>query len=320
MKGRIEHDNQTHKRTIALLSNQPEIISRYYYARPITNTESSKYGLITAIIRYSEYLKEHGRSIEDFEFLQNQKSADFNMYVDYVSYKKDGTPNEDGNKVKNMKAVKSFYEFLAEEELISKNPFLKYKMPKDKKERPIITLNEDEIEKVKNSIQYNSRTPERDLAIFVLGIRTGLRISSIREINIEDINWEDMSITVTEKCNVTRNVYFGQSTKFALQDWIDYRNAVFKKVKTSALFLSNRGERISYNTINYMLKQNTYMLDKKITPHKLRGTFATNLYDETEDIYITADALGHKNLANTRRYARIDEKKRRKAAEIMDNL
>ena len=320
MKGRIEEDKKVEQSVLKRLEDQPEIIVNYYYWLPPSNTIKSKRVYINSIIKYSLYLQGRGKNITDTEFLSKIDRTEINRYCDSLKYKKNGEPNSISNCLLNLNVLKNFFDFLIDQHIMTTNPMYKYPMPKDNEEHEIVSMTEDEIEQVRMSIEDNSKMPERDLAIFTIGIRTGLRVSSIREINIQDIDWENMSIAVTEKGNKIRRVYFSDSTKWILEDWINYRNAVFKDVKSDALFLSRNHNRISYRAINNMLSTHTSMLDKHITPHKMRSTCATNLYDKTEDIYITAAVLGHSNLKNTQRYAKIVEKNRRKAAEILDEL
>lgn len=323
MNGREEHDILIEEEIQERIKYQPAIIKKYYYWLPQRKSMTTKKNYVNSIIRYSEYLEDIGANISDYRFLRNQKKSDINMYADTISYKVDKNGNKKklgvGNIRLNLYALKNFYEFLYDEEIITSNPFDRYEMPKDNKENPIVALDKKEITKVKKNIVSDSRYPERDIAIFDLGIRTGLRVTAIRYINIEDVNFEERMIKVVEKGNVERFVYFGEDTESVLRKYLVWRNRRIKAGE-NAFFISNRGERISYHAISSLLKESTKNIGKKITPHKMRSTCATNIYKKTGDIYLTADVLGHKNLSNTRKYAKIDEENKRKAASILDNI
>lgn len=326
MTGREEQNQHYEKIVLDKLTHCPKIISKFYYWLPPTRTPQTKLNNINAIIRYSEYLEDElDQSISNIKFLSQQKKSDINRYAEYVSYKTmpDRTIKKlgAGNVCANLYCVKNFYEFLYDEELIQSNPFDRYEMPKNNKENPITALDNKEIKKIRQTIARESRYPIRDDAIFTLGIRTGLRVSAICAINKSDIDYEEQTIRVVEKGNVERYVYFGEDTAQVLQRYEVWRDK-HNENKLDAFFISQRGSRIERSTINLNLKRFTELagIDKHITPHKMRSTCATNVYKKTGDIYLTADVLGHKNLSNTRRYAKIDEDNKRKAASILDNI
>jgi site-specific recombinase XerD len=134
---------------------------------------------------------------------------------------------------------------------------------------------------------------------------------------MEDIDFDDRSIVVTEKGNKTRVVFFGENVKRELLYWIRHRREIMG-TNDGPLFVSNRKKRISVCAVQDILKKYTAGFDKHITPHKMRSTCATNLYEETHDIYLVQNVLGHSNIANTRRYADMSEEYRRDAASIID--
>ena len=133
-------------------------------------------------------------------------------------------------------------------------------------------------------------------------------------------NLERKTIKIVEKGNKIRTVMFSDGLKEILQDWINDRHQIVGLDKIEALFISNRKQRMSTDCVRQMLKKYTYNIDKHITPHKLRSTCATNVYNATGDIYLTANVLGHSNIANTRRYADISEERKQKAATAMDKI
>lgn len=320
MTGRDELDKKIAENIEHKLSSAAPIIKRYYHWLSNEKTMTTKRNYVNAIIRYSNYLNEHGNSIMDFLFLRKQKKTDLNMYDDYLSTnKRNGEKNGKGNNALNMYALKSFFDFLVDEEIIDISPFNRFEMPKIKEETPIVSLTKSEITKVKcNIILKSGNNKQRNLTIFTLGICTGLRIRSIIEINIEDIDLEENAITVVVKGNEKRQVFFGDEMKKLLEEYLEER--LKTKTNTTALFLNKKCERITYKEIYKMLEENTVGINKHITPHKMRSTCGTNLYQKTHDIYLTADVLGHKNIRNTKRYADVGKENKRKAADILDKL
>ena len=319
MNGRQENTLKTENGIIIKLKKYPNIITKYYYSLT-EKTAQTKKVYINHIIEYFIYLKSRGEDINNAYIFRKIKKSDIDEYIAYSRYsKRNGEIKENGVSIIRSKiyALKSFFSYLVDNEYIDSNPCDKVKLPNINTDIKIIYLTEEEIATIKERIINNDKYWQRDLAIFIIGIRTGLRITSIREINIEDIDFEEKCIMVTEKGNKQRTVYFGDDTKRILNDWLAVRG---KNTKTNALFISNRGNRISYTVPKRILSKYANDFNKKITCHKMRSTCATNTYDKTGDIYLTADVLGHKNLSNTRRYTNISVKNRKKAATILDEL
>lgn len=323
MTGRQENSLKIEAKIEKLLEGQPDILAKYYRSVSAEGkTSQTKKVYVYHLIEYFNYLIEHGINPGNVNSYKRIRKADIAEYIEATKYRRDKFNNlvENGESIRRGRiiAIKSFYGFLYENEYIDFNPCDKVKMPPFKDERNVVALTDKEINTIKERIiMDNTIYRDRDLAIFTLGIRTGLRVTAITEINIEDVNFDENFITVTEKGNKRRDVYFGNDTKEALLRWIANRGYVDG---TNALFINKRKERISRAVAGNLLKKYAYGFNKKITPHKMRATCATTLYDKTKDIYLVADVLGHKNIANTRRYADISEKRRREAAGILDTI
>ena len=116
-------------------------------------------------------------------------------------------------------------------------------------------------------------------------------------------------------------VYFGLEVEKALLDYLEQRNSLqAAEGHENALFLSSQRRRISVKAVENLVKKYTSAITttKKITPHKLRSTYGTQLYEETGDIYLVADVLGHKDVNTTKRhYAAMSDQKRRSAANAV---
>ena len=193
-------------------------------------------------------------------------------------------------------------------------------------QKEIIRLETDEVVKIlqnaenhevglKHQQNYNKNTSVRDLAMLSLFLGTGIRISECVGLNVEDIDFANNAFKITRKGGNQVVLYFSDEVKQALQNWMDYRETL--NADTNALFLSLQKKRICTRAVQNLVKKYSLTVNplKKITPHKLRSTYGTNLYRETKDIYIVADLLGHKDVNTTKRhYAAISEDIRRSAA------
>ena len=166
---------------------------------------------------------------------------------------------------------------------------------------------------------FHKHTQARDYAMLSLFLGTGIRISECVGLNLEDFDFRQNAFKVTRKGGNKVILYFNEEVSDALQNYILQR----KRIKTQpgsehALFLSMQNKRITCRAVENLVKKYSKLVNplKKITPHKLRSTFGTNLYRETNDIYIVADVLGHKDVNTTRKhYAAISDDIRRNAAQ-----
>lgn len=335
MSGRLEKETQYENKSKELLKKLPQIATRYYFyfkSNSSSRTESSCFMYLSKLNIYFNYLKQNGIYTDSLLSYKRVKPADITMYLNY--YRNYSAKKKSDSAVAVMfNAIKSFYNFLEDNDYIEKNPCNRLKAPKVNQQPTPVIMTKEEINKIKDYILYSEKTfyhndeneeywRLRDYLIFTLGCRTGLRCSAIAAIDISDINMDDNFFSVTEKGNVLRNIYFGDNTKEIIQKWIVARSRIMSNDTTPALFITKKRERISTNTIGYMIGRyaSDVIPDKHITPHKMRSTCATNLWEETHDIYMVANQLGHKNLANTKRYTDIAESESRRVATILDEL
>ncbi len=172
----------------------------------------------------------------------------------------------------------------------------------------------------KGQQRFQKVTAKRDYAMLILFLGTGIRVSECVGINLNDVNFEENAFLVTRKGGNQVVLYFPPEVAEALADYVEER----KKIDAlpgheDALFLSLQRKRITQRAVQNLVKKYAAVaapLKPKISPHKLRSTYATNLYHETGDIYLVADVLGHTSVDTTRRhYADMTDARRRMAAE-----
>ena len=208
-------------------------------------------------------------------------------------------------------------------EYIKENPVTNTNRPKMKDKPNVTYLTEAEISELLNHVeaQSNRRLKNRDLCWLKLGFSTGLRVSAIVQIDIDDIDFDNNQIRVTEKGDYDEYVMFGEKMKEQLKLCIKDREKVSDKISTNALFVSQLGKRFS---VDMLAKQLTHyagsVTSKKVTPHVMRHSCATNLYEKTGDIYLCSKQLHHKNVSTTERYAELSNTKKREATNILDDL
>jgi len=266
--------------------------------------------------------------IEKFsEFLEAYSMPHWKNPETKVSY-----TNTANGKMRKLSVLRTFYKYFYKKEIIKTNPAVLVDLPK-LKEKPIIRLEANESADLLDAIETSStliterqkkhaeRTSLRDLAIITLLLGTGIRISECVGINISDINFKDDSFMVTRKGGNQVILYMPSEVKEVLKKYYEEKRIKTEPVKghEDAFFLSSQRKRIGVKTIQNMLKKytDTVVSQKKISPHKLRSTYGTNLYNETGDIYLVAEVLGHSDINTTKKhYTAINEDRKRSAAKV----
>lgn len=323
MKGRKEHELKVANEIEFRLSKKPQFIKDYYktlYSKSYTTQNV----YIRTIEWFVDFLrKEYDFKLDSVDELNNVKPF---MIDNYIQTLQDLSAS---SRRSRLYAIKSFFRYLEVNEYIISNPASKVDMPIDNDVHKIISLTKDEIATIQNNILNNcgNKTKEdewlyRDYAIIMLALSMAFRVSSIIEINVDDIDFEERKITITQKGNKTLEFVFSSSLKEVLLKWIEYREEICNQrgFETDALFINRSGGRLTVRSVQRLTKKYTYNIDKKITPHKFRSTCATEMYKKTGDIYAVARKLGQSNIENTKRYIQYDRKMEERAASIMDDV
>lgn len=317
MNGRQENDRKIENSILDTLKDTYDILSDYYYSLS-DKTPATKRQYIQRNIRFLKHIEYN----DDIKVFKSIRPSDINKYMAEIKYDEEGNERSVSARAGILFAISNFFNFLVIEGYVSENVCDKVNPPKITQEKDVVAMTPDEVREVEGNIRRWAKRKwrSRDLALFMLGCATGLRVSSIQEINVSDIDLDNNKITVTEKGNKVRTCFISDEIKRYIQDWIEDRKEILGNVDIDALFISNRLSRISTNTIRNNIEYYTSSLDKKITPHKMRSTCATNLYEATGDIFLVQNLLGHKNITNTRRYAKMSEKKLSEAADVLGKM
>lgn len=270
---------------------------------------------------------------------------DIECYLEYLSYyEKDNIEkitsasnqqttyhqNGQNGKARKLASIKTLFHYFYKQERMTHNPTSIVDMPKIH-EKPIIKLDVDEIAKLLDVVEsgekltdkqkiYHEFTKKRDLAIIAILLGTGIRVSECVGIDLEDIDFNYNGIKITRKGGNETIIYFSREVEVILKDYLVERKTKICKEIDNPLFLSLQNKRISVRSIQLLVKKYSAHVTslKKITPHKLRSTYGTQLYQETGDIYLVADVLGHKDVNTTKKhYAQMDDERKKRAASII---
>ena len=168
----------------------------------------------------------------------------------------------------------------------------------------------------KKAISFQKHTKERDRAIVLLFLSTGVRCSALCKLDVEDVNFEDKSIVVLDKGGKVKHYPLGNEAWQALEIWMNVR-----KSNDDALFVKHDGQRLGYRGVYSLIKKYASTVEgKHITPHKLRATYGTQLYNATHDIYFVQKCMGHNSATTTQLYVRGNDDEGAKASEIINSL
>lgn len=338
------HDEQNKQNILkmrAVLETLPSFCRTYF--RGIEEYTSARTRLAYAydIRLFFEFLHEKNPicsklEIKDYplSILDQLNRIDIEEYLEYMTlYQKDGKDitNDERGKARKLAALRSFYNYFYQNEMITKNPAALVPLPK-LHEKEIIRLEPNEVailldqvedgaKLTKKELEYHKKTKIRDVALLTLLLGTGIRVSECVGLDVSDVNFDIGGIKVRRKGGYEAIIYFGEEVETALLDYLEQRELIIPaEGHEDALFLSLQNRRIAVRSVENLVKKYTSRVTplKKITPHKLRSTYGTTLYQETGDIYLVADVLGHKDVNTTRKhYAAQADERRRKAAKYV---
>ena len=342
-----QHQKYVTLKTRELLQELPSFIFDFFRGLEHKTSANTRMAYAYDVRIFFHYICEY---IERFKTLTSIKEItleqlekitprEIEMYLEYLSYyevKQDTTEeiiahqNGQNGKARKLASIKTMYHYFYKQQLIMYNPTSIVDMPKIY-EKPIIKLDVDEIAKLLDIVEsgeqltekqkcYHEFTKRRDLALIGVLLGTGIRVSECVGLNLEDIDFNYNGLKITRKGGNETIVYFSEEVEKLLRDYITERQTKTCKDADQPLFLSMQNKRISVRSVQLLVKKYSSHVTslKKITPHKLRATYGTQLYQETGDIYLVADVLGHKDVNTTRKhYAALDDQRRRMAASAV---
>ena len=261
--------------------------------------------------------------------------TDLEEYMEYLKYRFNEQNHEIMNQergiMRKISSLKSFYNYFFRTEKLTTNPAALVRLPK-LHDKEIIRLDVDEVALLLDAVEqgegltekqkaFHKRTRLRDLALLTLLLGTGIRVSECVGLDINDIDFKNGGIHIHRKGGKEVTVYFGSEVENALQDYLDERFGIIpEEGSEQALFLSMQRKRMNVRSVENLVKKYAHIVTplKKITPHKLRSTYGTNLYRETGDIYLVADVLGHSDVNTTKKhYAALEDERRRSARNVV---
>lgn len=288
------------------------------------------------------FKSENIKTLTAHDILDKLTIDDYQEYIESLEYYKKtdkngnvttslSSPSMIARKVASLRSMLSYFHKIGE---ISENISDLIDSPKIP-EKTIVALDKDGVARLLKAItdtegmsdreiKRHKLIEKRDYAIMMLLLGTGIRVSELVGIDLSDIDFYNASILITRKGGDEDEVYFGSQVESALDDYLlNCRDELLKGNEEDAFFVSMQHKRITERSVeilvkNYALKAN---LNMKVTPHTMRRTYGTNLYEETSDIYLVADALHHASVETTKKhYAKLSKDHKRIAAAKSSTL
>ena len=333
-----QEDIENTKRIRGILKELPPFCTDFFRGIEPRTSARTRLAYAYDLKTFFDFLKQANPELKSkklrdlpLSLLDEIKLMDLEEYMEYLkcysTEKREDLMNTERGIMRKVSTVKSFYNYFYRTERIQNNPASLLQLPKIH-EKEIIRLDVDEVARFLDEDEdgecltekqkaYHAKTKLRDLAMMTLLLGTGLRVSECVGLNINDVDFRNGGLRIHRKGGKEVIVYFGAEVEYALQDYLSEREHIVpEEGSEEALFLSMQRKRINVRSVEKMVKKYAQLVTplKKITPHKLRSTYGTNLYRETGDIYLVADVLGHSDVNTTKKhYAALEDERRRSA-------
>lgn len=340
------HQSTSNQNTVKLrelLKTMPSFCRDYFRGIEPTTTAKTRIGYGYDIRTFFRFLLSENPSfknaqmtdicLSDLDQLQPVDIEEYLEYLKYYTYDGQVFTNDERGIKRKFASLRSFFLYYQKRDLLRHNPTVVVDMPK-LHDREIIRLDADEASDLLELVEhggdhlsgmkkvYYEKNKQRNIAIFTLFLGTGIRVSECVGLDIEDVDFKNNRIRIIRKGGKEEYVYFGEEVANALKSYITEERVHVKPREghEHALFYSIQKRRISVQAIENLVNEYTSQITsfKHITPHKLRSTYGTALYQQTGDIYLVAEVLGHNDVNTTRKhYAAMDDEQKRSAADAV---
>ena len=322
--GRLEKEEKSYAKIENKLKSLPSIFSEYYVSmRANRKSYTTINTYLDDALHFVRFATKGNMTDDFYKHISSYNVEEYMISLERRQTKDGIKRTGDDILQTRWSALNCFFSWLVKRGHIDTNPILMVDRPKNQTEHKVVYLTKVEINKLYKAISNNPSEVMalRDKTFVALALSTALRISAILNINIDNIDFDNNTISVIEKRQKVRSISFGEQTKRVLQEWISVRNEAFDDVDTTALFLSQKKNRLSEDAVSSMLDK--YCKEagiKRITPHKLRATASCMMAKNNIPVKAIAKQLGHAQIATTMRYIDVFNEDEEKAMNVLDGL
>lgn len=262
------------------------------------------------ILQFIEYIDKN-EGIKDFDEVEIITFRSFIAYLNSDSNENDEKSSSSvGKRSINRKisALRTFFKYLNEQEIVKNNKVGYISMPKFEKGLPTV-LNKDDIDKIRAVINTDKITGVRDRLIVELLYSSGIRASELIDMSEHMINMSEREIRVIGKGNKERITFFSQNAEKWLKHYINLKKRDYKNYDSSVIFVNSRGEKLNSRSLRRLITDYAKKADinKEVTPHVFRHSFATTLLNKGVDIRYLQELLGHSSISTTQIYTHVSK-------------
>lgn len=286
----------------------------YYEEVVIGKSYNTIKGYKKDLIQFLDYIEEH----ENIKSYEEMETITFRSFIAYLNSGECKSINEKNNVENNIiskrsinrkiSALRTFFKFLLEKKVIKTNKVNYITMPKFEKELPNVLV-KDDIKKIREVIDTKKITGVRDRLIIELLYSSGIRAGELIELSEYMINVDEREIRVIGKGNKERITFFSENTKKWLKKYIEMKKNKYMNYSKEILFVNSRGEKLTDRSLRRLISN--YAKDagiqREVTPHVFRHTFATELLNNGVDIRYLQELLGHSSISTTQVYTHVSK-------------
>ena len=329
----------------SLLAELPEFVGTFVYSLSNNNTALTKLEYSRDIKFFLEFLANFtpeysGKNTKDFT-LNDLESVPVIRINEYLTFLKGEKGKENEHKASTIKrrraSISSMYNFFIKNEKLTRNPVgatESVKLP----DKPVIFLTNEEQNRLLDVIRsgeglsdkakkQHSLYETRDIAMFILMLDTGLRVSELLSSDIKDYDFEEHSVIVTRKGGDIQKIYYSDECSYYLTDYFELQKAKYSLQNSNfPAFTTTIGNRMTVRSVELLVKKYAQAAfgetkAELLSPHKLRSSFAMSFYRATDhNILLLQKKLNHKNITTTNIYAKADKEEMIESRNVMQGL
>lgn len=314
MRGKELYEKEIEFKIQKLINNNPELSG--FYGFMINDSLTTSYYYLTIVKSFLKQSKKTSDqlNIDDFSLFMGTKRNKTSSY-----------------RIATYHALKKYGEYLKYKGVLNENPVETIRRPKSKEsEKTIIKrskgfLSQKEIKQyisaIEEEIQKEPIWGIRDLAIIEIFLGTGIRNSAMYKLDVSSIDFEKGTLVVTDKEGIVNTHKLSEEIMQSISLWLTERKKILRDKNEDALFISNQKKRISNHALYNVVKKYGHMIKRDdLSPHKLRATYGSQLYEATKDIFFVQQCMHHSSSKTTALYIRGQGDRTEEAANIMNKL
>ncbi len=262
------------------------------------------------ILQFMEYIDEYEeiKTFEDVEMLTIRSFIAYLNSDERLKKKKNAKVISKRSINRKISALRTFFKYLQEKKIIQTNKVMYVNMPKFEKELPNV-LSKDDLNKMRSVINTEKITGIRDRLIIELLYSSGIRASELINLNEYVIDFNEREMRIVGKGDKERITFFSRNAKKWLEKYIGEKKKEYKNYSKEILITNSKGKKLTTRSLRRLISNHATEagLQKEVTPHVFRHSFATELLNNGVDIRYLQELLGHSSISTTQVYTHVSK-------------